>query len=275
MKRRRVLATLGTGLAGVAGCLSESPSTPDEASETPTDDERTDQRTPSQTHTKVAVEDVVVRKAITYDSSMGSGGVLTGEDRQYVVGSVRGVEDVHDLAYTFETADSAWDQGLPDTVGARNHAVAGHERPYVAFTVPSRLSASNPRIRRSDGTEWPVPADARDTLAAPAPQFELDSLTVPDSVSQGEQLSVSLTATNVSETDGRFLAAVYWPTKGIADDDESHVVDRSVAAGERVSATLDVDTAYTAMEDGPVTLSVTGHVAAEREVQVRDASTPT
>ncbi|MBX0323599.1 hypothetical protein EGH21_11220 [Halomicroarcula sp. F13] len=276
MNRRRVLAALGTGLAGLAGCQSEPPSTPGETSGTATDDQRTDSPTSSRTDVPVTVEDVVVRKAITYESSMGSGGVLTGDDRQYVVGSVRGVDDGRDVTFTFETDDGSWEQGLPVTMGARNHAIAGHERPYVAFTVPSPLSASNPRIRRSeDGTTWPLSQRARETLAAPAPRFELDTLTAPENVSQGEQLSVSLTATNVSETDGRFLAAVYWPTKGIADDDESHVVERSVAAGDSITASLDIDTEYTAYEDGAVTLSVAGHVTAEREIRVEDTSTPT
>jgi hypothetical protein len=182
--------------------------------------------------------------------------------------------------------DGSWDPGLPHTLGAINFSVAGHRggplgrafgrdgRSYLAFAVPSPLSATNPRIRfEGDGTEWPLSARMRDRLAAPSPRFELRSLAVPESVSQGETLSVSLTATNVSDTDGRFLAAVYWPTNLIAADDESHVIERTAAADGDVTASLEIGTAYTGYEAGPVTLSVRGHVSARREVELRNAST--
>lgn len=240
----------------------------------------------------LAVEDIVVRKAVTYESTMGSGGVLAGDERQYVVAAVRGHQgqDLSESAFTFETDAESWAPGLPDTAGAINRSVAGHgggpvgralggesATSYLAFTVPSPLSASNPRIRFSgtDTQEWPLSSATRDRLAAPAARFELEALDVPADVSQGHQLSVTLTAKNTSKTDGRFLAAVYWPTKLIADDDESHIVEREVAAGDEVTASLEIDTQYTTARDEAVTLSVDGHVTGDREVQIRDASTPT
>jgi len=276
MHRRSLLTALGAGLAGVAGCLSESQPT---ANGTVTNTDTTPDESVTDTGTVtpdgLRLERITVQKAVTYESLLGSGGVLAGDDQQYVVGAIRGVDDATDLEFTFETASDSWSESLPDTAGSRNYSVAGRERPYVAFTVPSPLSATNPRIVGADRGEWEIPESQRETLDASAPRFELDGLTVPDSVSQGEDLSVSLTATNVSETDGRFLAALYWPTNLIADDDESHVLDRSVAAGEQVTATVDIDTEYTAYEAGTFTLDVDGHVEASREVQVTDVSTPT
>jgi len=289
MHRRRLLALSAASLAGLAGCLSE-PGTTDEATDTDTDGSPTDSTTaddPPEIN-GVTVEDVVVRKAVTYESTMGSGGVLAAEGTQYVVASVR--TDREDLPpFSFTADGQSWDPGLSDTVGATNYAVAGHEGgavgsavggdggSFLAFAVPSPLSASNPRIRLggSDPAEWPLSAEATDRLAAPAPRFELDELSVPDAVSQGDALSVALTVRNVSDTDGRFLAAVYWPTEYIADDDESHVVERQVAAGESTTATLELSTEYTAMESGPVTLSVDGHVTGERTVELQNVSTPT
>ena len=262
MKRRRALATVAAALGGVAGCAGDGPG---ESTPTPT--------ATSGTPIPGAPEDVVVGKAVTYSSLMGSGGVLTPEDRQFVVASLGDRDAPDSVTFTFETDGNSWDAGLPATRGASNAAVADHGRPSVAFTVPSPLAASSPRIRRSDGTAWPLSAEARDRLAAPAPRYELDNLTVPDRVSQGEPMPVELAATNVSETGGRFLAAIYWPTERIADDDESRIVDRTVAADESVTATLDIDTAYTATEAGPVTLSTTGHVSADREVGVEDVDT--
>ncbi|MFD1586514.1 hypothetical protein ACFR9U_05940 [Halorientalis brevis] len=297
MHRRQLLTLAGAGLVGLAGCLSDPGSGPPE--EEPSDPTTTDSPTSSPTGSPttspddppspdgVTVEDVVVRKAVTYESIMGSGGVLAAEGTQYVVATVR--SDRNDLpSFTFETDDQSWESGLSDTVGAANFAVAGHEggavgrrlggdgESFLAFEIPSPLSASNPRIRLggSDPAEWPLSADATARLAAPAPRFELDELSVPDIVSEGDALSVTLTVRNVSDTDGRFLAAVYWPTARIADDDESHLVERQVAAGESATATLELSTEYTAAESGPVTLSVDGHVAAEREVTLQNVSTP-
>lgn len=295
MHRRTVLALCASGLAGTAGCLSTGAG----PGSGPGDDEATDGSTdapavsPSPDATPVdgvVVDDLAVRKAVAYESLMGSGGVLAAPDRQYVVASVRSGRSLEADAFAFETDADSWEPGLPDTTGAANYAVAGREggllgtaasdgtSGYLAFAVPSPLEASNPRIRLTERTAddlgpWPLSAAQRDRLAAPAPRFELESLSVPESVSQGEQLDVSLTARNVSGADGRFLAAVYWPTKLIADDDESRVVEGRAAAGETVSADLSLDTEYVAREPGPVPLTVEGHVRAERSVRVTDVST--
>ena len=185
--------------------------------------------------------------------------------------------------FTFETDGGTWEPGLPDTAGAQNYAVAGWEGgavgypsgtdgSYLAFAVQSPLSASNPLIRYA-GTDrtWTLPETSQDRLEAPAAGFDLVELTVPDSVSEGTDLSVSLTVENVAETDGRFLAALYWPTNEIADDDESHIVERTVEPGGEVTESVDIDTRYTATEAEPIMFSVDGHVSAEREVELTDA----
>lgn len=296
MDRRTFVATAGLALTGgLGGCVSESDGpgdTGDGESTTPSSTRTTSDGRPSESPTGSPVEGVVVdriavRKAVPYESSMGSGGVLAEEGRQYVVARVRGDRDLVADAFAFAAGDESWSPGLDGTTGAINRSVAGREGgpvgrglgrhgSYLAFAVPSPLDASEPRITYSGpgADEWPLPAAARERLAAPAPRFELRDLSLPDRVSQGEDLPVSLSVANVSETDGRFLAAVYWPTELVADDDESRVVERQVPAGETASASLSIDTRYTTNEDGPVTLSVRGHVDADRQVRVVDASTP-
>lgn len=264
MNRRQLLATLGVG--GLAGCLGDVPGEStvgtDEPAATPTE-------TPDDSSGPVS--DIVVRKSVRYESLLGSGGVLAADGRQYVVAEVETENGRPEAEYVFEASGQTWEAGLPTTAGGNTRSVADRERPVVGFGLPSPLSASDPRIRReSDGAERALPDGARAVLDAPAPRYELDGLTAPERVSQGETMSVELTATNVSETDGRFLAALYWPTERIADDDESHVVDRTVQAGESVAATVDINTAYTADESGPVTLSVEGHVGASREIRVEN-----
>ena len=268
MNRRTMLRTAGGALAvSVAGCLTGIDRDSSSAA--------------------LSITEIGVYKAVTYESTMGSGGVLAPPDRQFVVASVTNGSDRDGSDFQFETESGSWTPGLPDTRGARNYAVAGREgspvgspmgseRQFLAFTVPSPLSATDPRIRVTDlgGGKWPLSESATERLAAPSPSFELDDVTVPDEVSQGEQLPVSLTAENVSETDGRFLAAVYWPTELIADDDEGQIIERQVAAGKQVTAEIEIDTQYTTDEDGPIPLVVDGHVAARRSVRVLDAGRP-
>lgn len=285
--RRTCLAVLTSGLVGVAGCLvmdgdsdashpAGGTTSPGTATEEPTDG--------------IVVEDVVVRKAVTYESMMGSGGVLDGDDQQYVVAAVRSIADPGGRQFTLALDDESFDPGLPDTVGAMNRSVAGRggdgavwksgahnggSRYYLAFTVPSPIEVDEARIRVSGGAnrDWRLPDEARTRLGAPEPRFELDSLEVPEEISRGDPLPVAITVTNGSDDDGRFLAAAYWPTK-VVDDDESHVLERHVPADETATVATELRTDYTAREDGPVTLSIDGHVEAEDEVRVRDNSTP-
>ena len=268
MDRRTMLRAAGSGLAvSLAGCYTGT--------------ERDDSTT------ELSVTEIGVHKAVTYESTMGSGGVLTPADQQFVVASVHNGDERDAPAFQFETESESWTPGLPDTRGASTYAVAGREggavgspaagdRQFLAFTVPSPLSVTEPRIRLTDsgGGEWHLPVAAEDRLAASSPAFELNDVTVPEEVRQGETLPVSLTVENVSETEGRFLAAVYWPTELIADDDESRIIERRVAAGERTTAVVEIDTEYTTGEDGPMVLVVDGHVAARRSVQVLDAERP-
>lgn len=279
--RREYLAAVAVGLAALAGCQSDSAepasptTTPIPATETPT-------TTASPTGSDdVSVSDMVVRKAVTYESAMGSGGVLADHDRQYVVASARSSQDLSPSTFSFATDQESWNPGLPPTAGGVNRTVAGRgggpvgqpigaeNGSYLAFTVPSPLSGSNPRIEfgTSDPVTWPLPSNGRDTLEAPSPEFELRSLDVPKRVTRGDPLTVSLTVENVSDSDGRFLAAAYWPTT-IADDNEAHVIERTATVGETVTASLEVDTDY-APDDEPVTLQVRGHVTAERDVDLR------
>ncbi|ELY89005.1 hypothetical protein [Natrinema altunense] len=282
MDRRTLLVAGGTSLTTLAsGCLSDS-STPDRSADEP-DNGTEKSRSPSP-DAGISVTDIVVRKAVTYESMMGSGGVHAEDGTQYIVASVQADEDLRASDFTFETAAESWTPGLPDSRGGTNFAVAGHggrpvgrhsggEESYLAFAVPSPLSASNPRIRYADAdTTWPLTAAGRERLAAPAPSFELLSLTVPDTVSRGEPLPVSLTVTNTSETDGRFLAALYWPTERIADDDESHILEREVSAGDDATFSLELDTEYTTETPDSVTLSLRGYLTADREVTVRERS---
>ena len=280
--RRTFLLGAGAGVAAAAGCVSTGGDGDPDGTSTPT-------ATPIGTPTdrpsgEVTLEDIGVRKAVTYRSLMGSSGVLAAEGRQYVVASVTADREVAASAFAFEAGGDAWAPGHGTTAGSVNRSLAGREGvplgyggydpgqdAYLAFVVPSPMSASTPEItfEGDDAGPWPLEDTDRETLAAPEPTFELASLSVPDEVSEGETLDVELEARNVSETDGRFLAALYWPTHQVADDDESTILEREIAAGEVATLSRSIDTRYTDDEDRSNDLRVRGHVEASREVQFR------
>jgi len=294
---RRTFLTSSLGVVAAlasAGCLGDTPGG-DTATDTPT---ASQEGSPDETETPpaepaertvggdtVAVTDIVAEKAVTYASSMGSGGVVAPEGRQFVVASVHTEAELEMDQFSLDAGGESWGAVNPGDHGGHNYAVAGHEggvvgqpavggaesNRYVAFELDSPLAADDPNIVLDHGGEsatWPLPESARERLAESAPSFDLDSLSVPESVEQGESLEVELTVTNTSETAGRFLAAVYWPTHLVADDDESHLIEESVDAGESTTVSLSLDTEYTAAEESPVTLRVEGYVEAEREVAV-------
>ena len=302
--RRQLLASsLGAVAAlGTAGCIGDVPGTDGESpNDSPNDSPNgspSDTEVPPPASAErtvggadVTVFDIVAEKAVTYESLMGSGGVVAPEGRQFVVASVDTDAELTMDQFTLHAGGESWAAVDPGDEGAQNYSVAGHEggsldgpatgasdNRYVAFELDSPMETEEPRIVLENGGEsgeWSLPDAAAETLAASAPSFELDSLSAPDSVTQGEAMTIELSVTNISDTDGRFLAAAYWPTELIADDDESHLIEQSVDAGASTTATLTIDTGYTTDEDGPITLRIEGHVSAEQEITVEDASTPT
>lgn len=298
--RRRYLTAVGAVLTGLAGCTSGPGGTVTTTETEPTGTEP--KKSPSGTPTEppedatrtvggdtVALTDILAKKAVTYQSTMGSGGVVTIEGKQFVVASVQSDAELSMDGFALRAAGDEWVASTLEDTGATNYAIEGHEggpigKPiggdgpnYIVFEIPSPLDAAEPVIqldRNGESAEWSLGDDAVTTLAAPEPSFELDELSAPDSVRQGDQMDVSLTVTNSSDTDGRFLAAVYWPTELIADDDESQIVETAIDAGATTTQSLTIDTEYTTNEDGPITLRVAGHVSTETEVMVEDASTP-
>ncbi|WP_440008430.1 hypothetical protein [Halomicrococcus sp. SG-WS-1] len=301
--RRSFLGVAGAALVGVAGCLGDTPAgTTDEPSTEPsTTTARTTTATTSSSPTaasvrvlgdvRVAVVDATVRKAVAYESIMGSGGVLARDDRQFVVAAVQSQTgstvdatgdppyDAFELVVDGETYPAveiedrtrgAYTTSLAEQASIRYDApyADGRTTGWVAFEPPSPLDATDAAVRcRYDGetVTWPLASDQTATLGRQAPVFEPRSF---EATVHDAGVDLSLVAENVSETEGRFLAAVYWPTARIADDDESTVVEDSVAAGGRIEWTGSFDAEYAAGEDGTVTASVDGAVSAETTVDV-------
>ncbi len=269
---------MGLGLTGLAGCLSEDEPLGGAGTDHPstTDGGTTEDSTADDA--AVTVRNPVVRKRVTHYSWPGSTGILAPDDEQFVVASVTGPKDAVPPAFALEAAGETFSPGV-DVAGRRGATFAGrtdgsvleneHASGYLAFRVPSPLDAADARIVRDDGAAaTPLPDDELATLRRPAAAFELDALDLPDAVEQPEQVDVSLSVTNVADADGRFLAGLNWPTAGIADDDETTVLERTVAAGETTSFSLPLGTGHAATETTDHPLTVQGSVSAERTVEV-------
>jgi len=295
--RRRYLALAGTTLTGVSGCLGtlggegdgadatdDGPSgdagtttgdagtTTGDAGTTTADDGTADG------FDDVALSDVVVREAVTYYRWPRSTEVLAPTDEQFVLASVSPRGDDPAPAFVFEAGGETWRPGIDRPVGTGEPSVAGRRdgpiwvdpeasTGYLAFRVPSPLSVDDARIAAADGSgATALSTDVVTTLGEPAARFRLDELDVPSTIATVTERSVTLTVTNASDVEGRFLAGVRWST-AIADDDETTVIAEPMAAGE--TASFDIDLRGAAPDhDDEVTLVVDGRVTAERSIDV-------
>ncbi|MGA9402874.1 hypothetical protein [Haladaptatus sp.] len=109
-----------------------------------------------------------------------------------------------------------------------------------------------------------MPDDAVAKLSKPAPKFELQSF---DATMEDSNAKLSFAAKNVSKNDGRFLAALYWPTDEMYDDDESTIIERSVEAGGAVEWSKEFGTEYTTRT---VTARIDGGVTGTAKVDVEE-----
>ena len=306
--RRDLLRYLGgagaLSTSALAGCLDGSSGGRSRGSEPTTVAHATERSTPKSTEAaqtgpartlgdiRVAVTDPVARKAVAYESVMGSGGVLAPAGRQFVVAVARSAVGSAEFDAGGEPPRDAFSRVAGDdsyptvdiagmTTGAYTTALAGQGKVgygtsladglpegWIAFEPPSPLDVDAAEIRceyLGETASWSLPETAVAVLGRPVPTFELRSF---DAKSVDGRVEVSLVAENTGTVDGEFLTAVYWPTERIADDDESTVVRADVAAGERIERTLVFDTKYTAFEDGPVIAKLDGVVAGSATVKV-------
>ncbi|WP_266078447.1 hypothetical protein [Haladaptatus caseinilyticus] len=314
--RRSFLGTLGVTLTGIAGCVGDTSVETDAnapagtKSPTQTTSENAVPTDPSESFSlpdssvkpvgdiRVAVADTVARKAVSYESVMGSGGVLASDGKQFVVAAVQSESDssvdteavppydafelvadgrTYPAVEIEQRTTGAYTTSLAERGNIRyggSHA-PNHEVGWVAFEPPSPLEVSNAAIRCRNGgetAEWRLTDEQVGKLARPAPTFEPRSF---ETTVRTASVEVSLVAENVSEVDGRFLAAVYWPTTGIADDDEATIVTRSVASGDHMEWSKSFGTMYSGGEDGTVAVRVEGTLTGETTVNLdaRDEGT--
>lgn len=220
MKRRPMLALLGAGATGVAGCLGPSPGSPSPASRgTPTPDatRRVSMgRTVGVEGVSATVRDPRVRKAVV---TRGAHTFVVAAAGQYVVVDVTAdgtVPDDHDAVDLRSAVDGA---PLADADPIRT--VGGSH----AFPFPAERHESAAVHRAAGGAEvyWELPRAVLEALAT-EPRFRVDDLSVPR---RDGDLVLELTVANEGDRDGRFRARVSF--EGFSG---GSVVEFAVPAGE-------------------------------------------
>ncbi|RDI70521.1 hypothetical protein [Halopelagius longus] len=208
--RRGALLLCGAVLASLAGCATRSDST-SKSSETPTDEATTDE-TPT-TETNVALRRVEVTPAVVSPNSPDSIGTFGERDEQFVIitlsdngpfpekgeFALTAGEATYDPAADDENTNfenGIWDYGeyqdVPENV--------------LVFSVPKPLDAESVELSWPDGSES-LGESALEALNRPPTEFSVE-LSAPDSVTGGEQATVTVTAENVGDAPGTFVGAL-------------------------------------------------------------------
>ncbi len=157
-----------------------------------------------------------------------------------------------DLEYRFD--DRVTDEEGRETVYGRKE-IPG----WLGFEVPAR--ASDPPTLTLQPTQaarpyatWPFPGRVVDRLLAPPTTVTVPDITLPASVGPGEEVPVSVTATNDGDADTRLRVAV-------AGGSASRLGGTDLPAGETrtwegaVPAPTDADAVAVTVETGPRTVT--------------------
>lgn len=232
MRRRQVLAAVPMAV-GFAGC-SSGPSDSNTArspTETP-EPTSTPSPTPEPTPARV-----VFGSALRYVAGMDSLNLSPPSRAQFVF--------VQSDGFDYEQPSDAYELVLGEqrfspllSVPGRRLRVPDVGQPYsmedqsgwLVFDLP--LIDADTGSLRLNGTEFPIPADRLLSFAA-APSFDVQSVSVPDSVAPDEAITVTVEVANQGDRDGEFLAAIQ--QSGLPTG-----VEISVPAGEARTSTVEL-----------------------------------
>lgn len=235
MRRRTLLAALGTGLAGLAGCAgsprgTDTDATPaTDASPTPTTTE-----TASLSVSVRALQPVVV--TFPYPDAIGVSDAAASQYLLLDAAVVSGTGPAAaDLRFRFDggsyrplTRDRRdfrlW-RGY-DEDGSRYAPSGGG---WLLFALPETGDAADAALTWPGG-EWRPDEQLRRRLAAPAPPLSLD-WSVPEAVVAGERPTMTFSVTNDGGLPGRFVGALNRAGPEIAFAPVA-VVSRLVSPGE-------------------------------------------
>ncbi|MDS0280839.1 hypothetical protein [Haloarcula onubensis] len=221
MRRRTALSLAGTALAGVAGCASLS-----------TERNQSPAGTGSLAVAFDALQPAVVElfvDAYEFEAAADSqylflsGADATGPDRRFRFDGSEydpGVDTSYDLVRA------------PSTFGAPTEV-----DDWVVFELPETGDGSDAALVGPDG-EWRPNDTLRERLAAPVPSLDVTEFEGPSAVPAGDSPTFTVTVSNESDTDGRFLGVLRPPEGSYTT---GQLASRSVEAGASVTLEATVD----------------------------------
>ncbi|MFB6123056.1 MAG: hypothetical protein ABEJ78_06330 [Haloferacaceae archaeon] len=221
--RRQLLASLGVGLAGLAGC-NAAPDDGTPADPTPSDTTGTPTPTPTSTAlgdtatvdgVSVTVSDLVDAHSFLYLSAPDAFGVTVADGQFAFVtvdagGDAPPAPDAFALTFdgkrrtatTYRDYGPAGDLPVPDTEYATDDP-----RGYLGFEIPAPLDADSVAVALDDAVRWTVPESELAPLRSPPPSFAVE-YDVPDVVARDEAIPVSLSIANEGDGRGTFRGAL-------------------------------------------------------------------
>jgi hypothetical protein len=180
---------------------------------------------------------------LTFPDSFG---VRAPDGRGYVLAAVRASADVRAGDVRLVTDDDRYegwvDAGLPVRAAvqeAHRPFDADRGRGWVAFELPAPLGGETLAVGvRGGDRSVPLPTPLVDALRRP-PELAADSVDVPDRVTLGDEIVVTVRASNDGESPGVFRASVN-ESGGAGLFYRPNRVRLPIAAGETAATTVEV-----------------------------------
>lgn len=252
MKRRALLASAGSSLTALSGCLlfTGEDRDPPPTEESPVDETST--QTPEAPAGDVTVESVTQQYG--YAGTNDDAVPVNDVDTQYVVADVSvagGRLARDDFAWTFESSGRG--PTTPPTFyrtewGDDQWYEEGRERGLLLFEMPENVAPAMTRLVWPGG-EWVADDAFLDRLTSPKPSMST-SIAVPDAADGTTDKTVAVEVTNEGAVDGRYVGAVNRSGPMIAYTPVEYL-NRLVGAGETVTVDIaDSWSEYPATEDG-------------------------
>ncbi|MFC5972058.1 hypothetical protein ACFPYI_12025 [Halomarina salina] len=228
--RRRALFACGTALTALAGCVTDSRSTPETAEPSPTPETATPQY-------DVPVQNLLITPSLVVagDDSIGVEGAPS---EQFVVVDVsdRGLASSEDQSspsdstYRLVTGSATYDpvvNGQPGRIDGYSGAFwpqvyEGLRNQPVVFAVPKPLDASSVSFHWQGG-DYAFGDQLVQCLTRPPTAFTVREFSAPDTVADGREITAMLVVENTGDHDGTFVGALnrigpevaYTPVTGI------------------------------------------------------------
>jgi len=226
MRRRTALTLAGTAFAGLAGCASLQSDGTDARSST-----GATQSGPLAVELDALQPAVIQLFVDAYEFEVAAdsqylflvGPDATGPNRRFRFDGSEyeaGVDTSYDLVRA------------PSSFGAPTEA-----SDWAVFELPETGDTSDAALVSPDG-EWRPDDALRARLAAPLPSLHVTEFGMPSSVPAGTSPTVTVTVSNESDTDGRFLGILRPPAGSYTT---GQLVSRSVAAGTTATLEATVD----------------------------------